>query len=321
MHKLKIFGFILFIGFGFASAQNCKIAYEYSKPEILSKNKVKEVKVYKGLDSAQKLFFHFFLNESGCPYKLLHYDLYSKGVEPVMTEYSSNVQGTIQTFQRGRLMNKALKLYEKTEEVYTESKKIISRKKIESIDFTVVTIQKFDTLDYEKTFSHVLRILPNGGDTLSSILSSFDKVKRIYVYRLKNSMGWIESEKLITYYAKEKMMKQERFKDGILTQTLNESELNEQKVVELNHSKNMENPLPYTNTIKIDTSYSDTEKIALQIKDLKNKKGKFMVIRFAETNDNSKVEHADLILQKNGLIQKSIHNYASESLRFEYILK
>ena len=315
----KTIAFLLIFRLTNTTAQTCKINYEYSSEELLKKNNIKEIKIYKGTDSSQKLFFHYFFSGSSCPNKLLHYDLYSKGTEPFVTEYNASANSFQNTFRKGRLINNRFIPYEVIEETFTASGKILKRVKTETVDFKVITQQKFDTTDHEKNFMKVIRILPNGGDTVSSILNSFDDSQRIYIFQKKTPGGWIEEEKLITSYAKDKIIKQERFKDGVLVETKHENDFSAQNNLELIQSKVQENPLPYYEYIKIDTSYSDTDKINLQVKNSKNKKSKFMIVRHSATNDVNKTERADVILQKNGLIQERIQSYRSESLRFEYI--
>lgn len=314
--------FILFLCYccsGFA--QKCRIDYAYATSDLLAKNKVKEIKIRQGADTSIKDLHHFFIGEKGCPEKQLYYDIYSKGTEPAVYLFSSDVFKTKQVYTHGRMIKGKITEYEKIEEFYTKSGKITHRKRTESIDLLNITLNKYDTSDDKKIDMRMYRMMP-AGDTISSVVSFFNGEKRIYTLLTKKPEGWEESEKLITIYKNGELQEQKQYSKGVLIKTTSKEMLSEQQMKEINNEPySANNPLPFNATPKIDTTYSDIEKVILNQRNSKNKKAKYRIIRYADPMDPAKTDHADIILQKNGLVQKRICFNPTQNLTFEYIFR
>lgn len=302
-------------------SQKCRIDYAYSSSEQLVRNKVKEVKIKQGADTSIKLLHHFFIGEKGCPEKQLYYDFYSKGVEPTVYLFSSDPNKTKIVYTHGRLMGGKLKEYEKIEEYYTRSGKITDRKRTESIDLVNITLNKYDTSDDKKIDMRMYRMMP-AGDTISSVISFFNGEKRMYILLTKKAEGWEETEKLVTLYKNGELQEQKQFSKGILIKTTTKEMLNEQQMREINNEPYLSNnPLPFNNTPIIDTTYSESDQIILNQRNGKNKKAKFRILRYNDPMNPAKTDHADVILQKNGLLQKRISFNPTQNLYFEYLFR
>lgn len=303
------------------SAQKCRIDYAYSTSDQLAKSKVKEVKIRQGTDTSMKDLHHFFIGEKGCPEKQLYYDVFSKGTEPAVYLYSTDVLKTKQVYTHGRMIKGKITEYEKIEEFYTKSGKITNRKRTETIDLVNTTYNKYDTTDDKKIDMRMYRMMP-AGDTISSVISFFNGDKRIYTLLTKKSDGWEETEKLITLYKNGELQEQKQFSKGILVKTTTKEMLSEQQMKEINNEPySANNPLPFNNTPKSDTTYSESDKIVLNQRNGKNKKAKFKIIRYADLMDPAKTDHDDVILQKNGLLQKRVCFNPSQNLLFEYTFR
>ena len=302
-------------------SQKCRIDYTFSSSDQLAKNKVKEVKIKQGADTSIKLLHHFFIGEKGCPEKQLYYDFYSKGVEPTVYLFSSDPNKTKIVYTHGRLIGGKIKEYEKIEESYTRSGKIIDRKRTESIDLVNITLNKYDTSDDKKIDMRMYRMMP-AGDTISSVISFFNGEKRMYTLLTKKAEGWEETEKLITLYKNGELQEKKQFSKGILIKTTTKEMLNEQQMKEINNEPYLaNNPLPFNNTPTIDTTYSESDQIILNQRNGKNKKAKFRILRYNDPMNPAKTDHADVILQKNGLLQKRISFNPTQNLYFEYLFR
>ena len=302
-------------------SQKCRIDYSYSTSEQLARNIVKEVKIKQGADTSIKLLHHFFIGEKGCPEKQLYYDFYSKGVEPTVYLFSSDPNKTKIVYTHGRLIGGKIKEYEKIEESYTRSGKIIDRKRTESIDLVNITLNKYDTSDDKKIDMRMYRMMP-AGDTISSVISFFNGEKRMYTLLTKKAEGWEETEKLITLYKNGELQEQKQYSKGALVKTTTKEMLNEQQMKEINNEPYLaNNPLPFNNTPTIDTTYSESDQIILNQRNGKNKKAKFRILRYNDPMNPAKTDHADVILQKNGLLQKRISFNPTQNLYFEYLFR
>jgi len=302
-------------------SQKCRIDYAYSSSEQLVRNKVKEVKIKQGADTSIKLLHHFFIGEKGCPEKQLYYDFYSKGVEPTVYLFSSDPNKTKIIYTHGRLIGGKVREYEKIEEYYTRTGKITDRKRTESIDLVNITLNKYDTSDDKKIDMRMYRMMP-AGDTISSVISFFNGEKRMYILLTKKAEGWEETEKLVTLYKNGELQEQKQFSKGILIKTTTKEMLNEQQMKEINNEPYLaNNPLPFNNTPIIDTTYSESDQIILNQRNGKNKKAKFRILRYNDPMNPAKTDHADVILQKNGLLQKRISFNPTQNLYFEYLFR
>jgi hypothetical protein len=309
--------FTAFYGF----SQKCRIDYSYSTSEQLVRNKVKEVKIKQGADTSIKLLHHFFIGEKGCPEKQLYYDFYSKGVEPTVYLFSSDPNKTKIIYTHGRLIGGKVREYEKTEEYYTRTGKITDRKRTESIDFVNIILNKYDIFD-DKKIDMWMYCMMLVGDTISSVISFFNGEKRMYTLLTKKAEGWEETEKLITLYKNGELQEQKQFSKGILIKTTTKEMLNEQQMKEINNEPYLaNNPLPFNNTPIIDTTYSESDQIILNQRNGKNKKAKFRILRYNDPMNPAKTDHADVILQKNGLLQKRISFNPTQNLYFEYLFR
>ena len=302
-------------------SQKCRIDYTFSSSDQLAKNKVKEVKIKQGADTSIKLLHHFFIGEKGCPEKQLYYDFYSKGVEPTVYLFSSDPNKTKIVYTHGRLIGGKIKEYEKIEESYTRSGKIIDRKRTESIDLVNITLNKYDTSDDKKIDMRMYRMMP-AGDTISSVISFFNGEKRTYTLLTKKAEGWKKKKKLITLYKNGEPQEQNHSSNGALVKTTPNEMLNEQQMKEINNEPYLaNNPLPFNNTPTIDTTYSESDQIILNQRNGKNKKAKFRILRYNDPMNPAKTDHADVILQKNGLLQKRISFNPTQNLYFEYLFR
>jgi hypothetical protein len=298
-------------------SQDCAIAYEYQPAKVLSKAKVKELKIQQGNDSVKKILYHYFISPSGCAEKLLHYDLYSKGTEPIQTTYSLAAGGKNKTFIRGRITSGGFKEYETVNERYSSSGKLMGRVRSEITDIEMITINRYDTADYNKIAMVMYRKMPKG-DTLSMVISTFDHATRIYILKTKLTTGWEESDKIITLYRDNEIYEEKIYKKGVLVKTTTKEELSAQKNITLNADESLANPLPFPGNPKPDSSYTDNERFAFGTQTSSKKNLKFLIIRYPMLNDTKKTDHYDVIEQKSGLLKKRLSFLPTQSLYFEY---
>jgi hypothetical protein len=316
---MRSFSFLILFSFCLLNlrSQDCAIAYEYQSAKMLSKAKVKEIKIQQGNDSVKKILYHYFISPSGCAEKFLHYDLYSKGTEPIQTTYSISAGGKRKIFSRGRITANGFKEYETVNESYSSSGKLMGRVKSEITEMEVITINRYDTSDYNKIAMVMCRKMYQG-DTLSMVATTFDHTTRIYILKTKLARGWEESDKIITLFRDNEIYEEKIYKKGLLVKTTTREELSAQKNIIVSADGSSANPLPFVGNPKPDSSYTDNERFAFGTLTSLKKSYKFLVIRYPMLNDIKKTDHYDVFEQKSGLLKKRLFFYSTQSLYFEY---
>ena len=318
-----IFGvfFLIFIGES-SFSQNCKIPLEFITSSQVKKQRAKEMLVYSGDEKNKSPFMHYYFNASSCPQKLIYFDTYSALSGPVISELSVSKDGTEKIFTKGRLKGEIFTVYEKELEVFNKSGKILKSEKEEIGDIIIKTINSFDPTNYNKINFWSCRIHADSKDTLSLISNVYDLKTKTYLFKTKKNNVWEETENNITTYKNGEFFEEVQFRNGKQTNIYTKKMLDDDKI----KAKEIKgeafeglNPLPFNDKVHSDTLYTNNDAFAFDTKPEGNKKSKYTVIRYFQSNDKSKIDYIDILTKKNGLIKKRLSQNQTQNLLFEYV--
>lgn len=299
------------------SGQNCKIQYDNTSASAIKKQKIKEIKIFTA-DSKTPVY-HYFFNTEACVQKLIHYDFYSNGTEPMQSEYFTEKNNTVRTFTKGRIKTTGYLPIEKEIEYYSGSGKLIKKITEENADLKKINIYQFDTLYPEKTDHSSYLIHPPTQDTINSVRNTFDLNTKLFILRTKTTNGWEETDKIITTYKNGKYDEVSIYKLGKLVNSYTRKMMEEKGQADPNGNYNIDVPLPTNQKAYSDTLFTDDENFSFKSVATKNKKSKYLVLRYSQYGDRNITEKIEILNRKNNLIVKRLYPDNSRDERFEYV--
>jgi hypothetical protein len=296
-----------------ASAQSSKIIYPHTNPNLLSKNKVKEVLILEGPD--QKIVEHYFFNNQGIPYKWILEDAYSQQAGAMIQEITWDKDSTLRQFiiKRVKPGNQEVE-YSIDENYYSHSGKLLMEKREQKYDVPTLAINKFDTLNAEFINQINYYFHPDYSDTLKRIINYKDDKSGLYLLEEKINGRWMQKQKLIHQIKNGIVIHADEYENAVLKRSYDLPE--DENVNKRKDEDN--NPLPFNDQPKKDTIVTkDIRKYANfvhadQIKQYK-------VIITYQIMDRNKVESYQIINAKTELlIEINYPDHPLSGRKFEY---
>jgi hypothetical protein len=198
-------------------AQHSLIYDVPNTPELLKKNKVKEIHIRELTDETFKITHKYFISE-GLAYEHHYYDPYflADGSVREKSWLAKDTAGLVYYQREIFDENGVLKLItHRYVNLYSKGKRLLYSDQMENTEYISLRKIKFDTLHSDYTLKTEYRLLNN--DTLFMIYDEFNGVVKTHSYKTKTNGKWQENEKSVSVFENDVLIEYYQYSFGKLT--------------------------------------------------------------------------------------------------------
>lgn len=207
-----------------ANAQHSLIYDVPNTPDLLKKNKVKEIHIREMTDDKLKITHKYFISE-GMAYEHHYYDPYflAEGSVREKSWMAKDTAGLLYYQREIFDENGVLKIItHRYVNLYSKGKKLIYTDQMENTEYITFRKIKFDTLHPDYTIKTEYRLVNN--DTLYFIKDEFNGVEKTHSYKTKMNGKWQENERTVSVFENDVLIDYSQYKFGKLIYSYNKYE-------------------------------------------------------------------------------------------------
>jgi hypothetical protein len=305
-------------------AQNCLIESDSILQSSYNKNKVKEVKVYKGgAIAASALTTHYFINEKGCISRKLTYD--NNYDTPAKFEHYTNQSNTALTYVHYEKNNEGnFIIREKETKTFSRNGKLLKSVAEKHNDYLMINTNLYDTSNSSRSNLQIVKIDSATKDTFQILTNINDLLTEIYIIKNKKKGAWFEQTKRITYYKNGQFDSFTEFIDGQLVKQYTQEDLNKTADDLLQPIADEvvmpDQPLPPDDSQLVDIIYTND---LIKYTNSAKQYSKFKVVKHYTDVDKSELNYTNVYYTKSNLLYKVISPDAESVMNetYQYVFR